>query len=187
MRRPGELSGSNWHGPNRWRERGSAGMQTRMTLEERRRRLVEALRARLGARGEDFAQEALLRAQARGAPEAGLGWLVRTAMNAFLDEQRHVRIEAAALPTLALAGADDGLRSCRCVERVLGRLPPREREVIVRAELEQEPPEQLASALGVSRGNLAVRRHRARRSLNRALHERCGACADEGCLRCDCV
>jgi RNA polymerase sigma-70 factor (ECF subfamily) len=158
-----------------------------MTLEERRRRLVGALRPRVGAAAEDLAQEALLRAQARGIPDVGLGWLVRTAMNAFLDERRHLRVEAAAAPALAIAIADDGARPCRCVEQVLGRLPAREQEVIVRAELEGEAPDRLAEALGVTRGNLAVRRHRARRSLERQLRDRCGACADEGCLHCDCV
>jgi RNA polymerase sigma-70 factor (ECF subfamily) len=53
-------------------------------------------------------------------------------------------------------------------------------------DLQGEDIGDVAKQLGVTRNNLTVRLHRARKHLKDALAQTCRACSDEGCLDCTC-
>jgi RNA polymerase sigma-70 factor (ECF subfamily) len=58
--------------------------------------------------------------------------------------------------------------------------------VLRRADLGNEPHEAIAAALGLTQGNLAVRLHRARQALRKALQLSCETCPIHGFLDCGC-
>lgn len=49
-----------------------------------------------------------------------------------------------------------------------------------------ESPAAVAADLGITRNNLKVRRHRARKQLRARLEDLCRLCAHHGCLDCTC-
>ena len=59
-------------------------------------------------------------------------------------------------------------------------------EVLRRADLENEPREAIAAALGLTLSNLTVRLYRARQALRRALQLSCETCPIHGYLDCGC-
>jgi DNA-directed RNA polymerase specialized sigma24 family protein len=56
--------------------------------------------------------------------------------------------------------------------------------LIQQIDLNEEAPESVAANLGITKGNLNVRLHRARQQLKRRLEENCRVCAKHGCLDC---
>lgn len=75
---------------------------------------------------------------------------------------------------------------CACIERLIPTLPPQYAVLIRRLDLEGEAPESLTASLGISKNNLNVRLHRARRRLKNRLEETCRMCVRHGCLDCHC-
>ena len=71
---------------------------------------------------------------------------------------------------------------CACVRDVLGTLKREYAEVLRRAEIEEQPLADIARELRITRNNVSVRLHRARRALLEGLRATCGACFDHGCL-----
>jgi RNA polymerase sigma-70 factor (ECF subfamily) len=65
-------------------------------------------------------------------------------------------------------------------------LKPEYAEVVRRLDLENEPREATATALGLTLGNLMVRLHRARLALRRELQLMCQTCFIHGYLVCGC-
>ena len=59
-------------------------------------------------------------------------------------------------------------------------------ELIIELELWDGDPARLAAQLGITRNNLKVRRHRARRALRQRLEEFCRSCAVHGYPDCPC-
>jgi len=114
----------------------------------------------------------------RAVPDDPLPWLLGVARNAVANRQRGVR-RATALRAriLELGGSDvaDGpdpgnaLESDAPVIRALARLPERDRELLMLVAWEGLAPAQLARVLGIPRGTVNVRLHRARRRLATAL------------------
>lgn len=120
-------------------------------------------------------------------------WLRRVLQSALSDFRRQAaarrraeadfaRKEAATPPSM------DDLDAfvCMCLYKLLPLLKPEYAEVLRRADLENEPREAVAAALGLSLGNLVVRLHRARQSLRRALQLTCQTCPIHGYLDCGC-
>jgi RNA polymerase sigma factor (sigma-70 family) len=75
---------------------------------------------------------------------------------------------------------------CACLQGLLPALKPEYAELLRRADLGGEDTAHLAETLGVSRNNLTVRLHRARRQLRQRLEQTCKLCAKHGCLDCSC-
>ncbi len=75
---------------------------------------------------------------------------------------------------------------CLCLYKILPVLKPDYAELLRRADLEDEPREALAAALGSTPGNINVRLHRARQALRRALQLSCETCPIHGYLDCGC-
>jgi len=58
--------------------------------------------------------------------------------------------------------------------------------VLQLADLDGQPADAVAKQIGISRNNLKVRLHRARRQLRTRLEQTCQLCATHGCLDCHC-
>jgi RNA polymerase sigma factor (sigma-70 family) len=126
--------------------------------------------------------------------ESVLTWLRRVLQSTLSDYRRRAatrgRVEAdfarkeAATP---LPSVDDlEAFACLCLYKLLALLRPEYAEVLRRVDLENEPREATAAALGLIPGNLTVRLHRARQALRRALHLTCQTCPIHGYLDCGC-
>jgi DNA-directed RNA polymerase specialized sigma24 family protein len=70
--------------------------------------------------------------------------------------------------------------------RLLPTLKPEYSELVQKIDLDGSDPDEVACSLGITRGNLNVRLHRAREALRKSLELSCGACSKHGCLNCTC-
>jgi RNA polymerase sigma-70 factor (ECF subfamily) len=120
-------------------------------------------------------------------------WLRRILQRILVDHYRRVatrrRLEAdfARKEEAILASTEDlDTVVCMCLYKLLPLLKPEYAEVLRRADLEEEPREEIAASLGLTTGNLAVRLHRARVALRRALELSCETCPIHGFLNCGC-
>jgi RNA polymerase sigma-70 factor (ECF subfamily) len=66
-----------------------------------------------------------------------------------------------------------------CIRRLIGQLPEKHRSVLALAELGGLTDDEVAQALGISRGNAKVRLHRARAQLKNSLEAHCDFSRDE--------
>ena len=143
----------------------------------------------------DVVQESLLKAL-EAAPtlrddDKVLPWFYRILNNTITDLYRRRGVEARYQPVLAQdldAAVEPEAYAvvCRCFEPLLPTLKPDYAALIKALELGDEDPRAVAARLGITPGNLKVRRHRARQQLRRRLEETCRACAVHGCLDCSC-
>jgi RNA polymerase sigma-70 factor (ECF subfamily) len=139
----------------------------------------------VGADAEDIANEALLKALRavdgfRGDANVGT-WLHRIATNLAYDHLRRegrvplISTEEVVLPyepNEEVDSLEQGQMS-ECVQQVLATLPSSQRQLLIQADvLEQTAPE-IARDAGITTGNAKIRLHRARKSLQRALMDRC--------------
>ena len=125
----------------------------------------------LGDRGdaEDVAQEALARAAQRWTRLADRpeGWVSRVASNLAIDRYRRRRREAPA-PTGPLGVVDPHLGERGDLVAALGRLPRRQREVVVLRYLADLSEVEVAKELGFSVGT--VKSHASRALANLRTH-----------------
>jgi len=147
---------------------------------------------------EDILQDALLRAVQAASDVADenrlSAWFYRVLRNAIIDacrrrdvaSRRVTSLERLELDLPARIPEDDELEPCECFRSLLPTLNADYAQLIERFELGDESPEVVAEELGITRNNLKVRRHRARRALRVRLEETCRLCADHGCLDCTC-
>lgn len=155
-----------------------------------RGRLVASL-ARLvdSTEAEDLANETLLRALSsvggfRG--EAALGtWLHRIGINLAYDLLRRrsaspiqpleaaVDIPEATDGTTTVGEALERRQASQCIGNLLTSLPPQQREVLVHADMLENPVAKIACDAGITAGNAKIRLHRARRAMKAALEENC--------------
>jgi RNA polymerase sigma factor (sigma-70 family) len=166
-------------------------------LLEGRERFLAFLRARLPEPdlAEDVLQNSLLKA-IQALPELRdeerlIPWFYAVLRNAAIDAYRRKGAGAKQVP---LESAEDVALDeethgslCECVNALIPTLKPEYRELIRVLELGEELPEQAASRLNITPGNLKVRRHRARQALRRRLEETCRVCAEHHCLDCTCT
>lgn len=160
------------------------------------RDFLKFLEARLPNRAtaEEILQSAFARTLEKGGnirdEESAVAWFYRLLRNAITDHYRHKGAEARALEQHAVEPQPDPAELhgavCACMKTLLPNLKPEYAEVLQRADLEQVPLPQLASALNITANNATVRLHRARQALKRELEQCCGTCATHGCLDCTC-
>ncbi len=125
--------------------------------------------------------------------ESVLIWLRRVLQSVLSDYRRRAaargraeadfaRKEAATPPSM------DDLEGfvCMCLYKFLPLLKSEYVEALRRVDLENEPREAVAAALGLTLANLTVRLHRARQALRRALQLSCETCPIHGYLDCGC-
>ena len=174
------------------------------SLNDQRAAFKAFLVARVGnaAEAEDILQNGLLKAL-RSADtiadaDKSVAWFYQLLRNAVID---HYRSRGAAkrrdddigtmLNALGedIAAAPPGWEAqlCGCLASVVDSLKPRYAELLRRVELDGEPVQSAAKALGISPGNASVTLHRARHELREKLRAFCGACADGACLDCHCA
>lgn len=165
-------------------------------LLDARARLAAFVRQRVSdpETADDIVQDTLLSAL-RAAPELReeeklSAWLFQIARNAIADHYRREARHAEAVRELAspldAPTPDDDAALCACFRTLLPTLSPAYAEVIEIVDLESEPSAAAAARLGISRDNLKVRLHRARRQLRERLEATCRTCATHGCLDCSC-
>ena len=163
-----------------------------------RERLLGYLRRRVesDAVAEDLLGDALLRAL-RAAPalrdaDRLVPWFYRILDHAVTDHYRRRGVRRAAADGLAADAAEsEDLPEaegavCACFRDLLPTLPPAYGSLIEALDLGGEAPADAAERLGITRTNLKVRHHRARRALRDRLETVCRACARHGCLDCTC-
>lgn len=170
-------------------------------LTDQRQRFLKFVEGRV--RDRDIAEDILQTAYARAltqqttlrADESASAWFYRILRNAIIDHYRHGQVEARILePWMPEedrpAPAEDSSHSgiCHCIDRALDSVRPAYSEVLREIDLAEASPglEAFAGKSGISRGNAAVRAHRARKALKKKLLQNCGACAQASCLDCTC-
>lgn len=146
---------------------------------------------------EDILQLAYIRALSHAdhlnAAESAEAWFFRILRNAVIDHYRHHAVETRTFESLEPgieppSPAPDPAPSnlCQCVAGALHEIQPAYQEILREVDLAEVPLESFAQQAGITRGNAAVRAHRAHRSLRKKLLDHCGACAEAGCLDCSC-
>lgn len=144
---------------------------------------------------EDIVQDSLLKAlSAENKPtdeEDTVAWFYRILRRSIIDLYRRKDARARALERFTQEFpeepvAEDERLLCQCFTRLLPSVPPQYRELLSAVDLQGEDIGEVANRLGVTRNNLTVRLHRARKHLKDALTQTCQACSDEGCLDCTC-
>lgn len=120
-------------------------------------------------------------------------WFFRVLRNAVIDHYRHQ-----AVVTRTFAPGESNLEHpsitpdtapanlCPCVKDAIDEVPASYQQIIREVDLDEVPLETFAERAGITRGNAAVRAHRAHRSLRKKLISHCGSCAEAGCLDCTC-
>lgn len=144
----------------------------------------------------DAVQESLLRAlktdRAPGPDGNVVAWFYRILRNVLTDLYRRRAAQVRALERFASEQpgeiGDEELKkqACACLRGLLPTLKPEYARVLELADLDDQPMQVIAEQLGISRGNLKVRLHRARQQLRQRLEETCQVCAEHGCLDCSC-
>ena len=157
--------------------------------------LVENLQAFIGfARrrvgdshlAEDIVQESLVKAlAAERQPDDGedaVAWFYRILRRSIIDLYRRSDARSRAMARFEeefpeLPGPEEERLVCACFRRLLPALPESYRQALERIDLEGKDPGELAAELGLTRNNLTVRLHRARRELRDLLAKNCKACS----------
>ena len=168
-------------------------------LIEQRNRFLSFVQRRVRDRNiaEDILQMAYLKAVSNAetlkAGQSADAWFFRILRNAVIDHYRHQAVETRtfepwepgtepppATPDLTPANL------CPCVAGAIREVPASYREILREVDLAEVPLDHYAERTGITRGNAAVRSHRAHRSLRKKLMAHCGSCAEAGCLDCTC-
>lgn len=144
---------------------------------------------------EDVVQESLVKALASAKQptneEDTAAWFYRILRRSIIDiyRRRDARKRAMEqfeneLPSAPVA-ADERLL-CQCFKRLLPAVPQQYRDLLQRVDLDGDEPAAVAASLGLTKTNLTVRLHRARKHLREQLSRTCRACSKHGCLDCTC-
>ncbi len=118
-------------------------------------------------------------------------WLRRILRNTLIDHYRRRaawrRAEADYVREMQGAVLEfqaDEESGCDCVAKALPMLRSDYAEILRRADLNEEPREQIATELGLTVNNVGVRLHRARRALKEKLGDIRQSCQSGGSGRC---
>ena len=146
----------------------------------------------------DAVQESLLRAlksQQKLSPDDNVvAWFYRILRNVLTDLYRRRDVQTRGLQRFATESAiaselDDAEvenTACACFRNLLPTLRPDYARALELSDLDGRPADAVAEQLGISKNNLKVRLHRARRQLRDRLEQTCQMCATHGCLDCTC-
>ena len=150
-----------------------------------------------GDLAEDILQSAYMQALRAGGQlrdqASARAWFYRILRNAITDAYRTRAAESSAMERLskemegeAQAPASSTTGGCGCVEAAIATLNERYASVLREVDLGEGSISRYAALHGMSRGNAAVRAHRARAALRKQLLHCCGECAARGCVECGC-
>lgn len=154
-------------------------------------------RSRLGDPhlAEDVVQESMVKALASAnqptGDEEAITWFYRILRHSIIDLYRRDAARKRALERFERElpekpSPDEEMALCQCFRRLLPALPENHRVLLQRIDLDGEDGGSVADDLGITRNNLTVRLHRARKQLAEELTRNCKACAKHGCLDCNC-
>ena len=144
---------------------------------------------------EDVVQESLIKALSSAkqptAEEDTMAWFYRILRRSIIDLYRRHDARNRALerfqqdlPEGPSAGEERLL--CQCFERLLPAVPEQYRDLLQRIDLDGNDVGVVAAKLGLTKNNLTVRLHRARKHLRAQVVRNCRACSKHGCLDCTC-
>ena len=164
-------------------------------LSKDRARFVSFVRrkVRSGADAEDLVQQALVRATERistlKASDRVEAWFYRILRNTIADHHAAWALREKKLHELAKdaeSGTPEEVAACACSLGLLERIPPDYREMLTRADIEEEPIAEIAAMKGLTVNNASVRLHRARKALREELLSFCGTETARDCAECGC-
>lgn len=144
---------------------------------------------------EDVVQESLVKAlTADRHPETDeetTAWFYRVLRRSIIDVYRKQGARSRALERFEKElpekpDEEETRELCKCFRRLLTLVPEQYRELLQAVDLKGEEPDKVADRLGLTRNNLTVKLHRARKHLRKALTANCRACSAHGCLDCTC-
>ena len=143
----------------------------------------------------DAVQESLLKAlkaadQVRD-DENTKAWFYRILRRTIIDLYRRRDVQERAIVRLereltAPPTEEEERVTCGCLKKLIPTLKPQYAALLQRLDLNNSPAESAAASLGVTKNNLTVRLHRARKQLKERLTQTCGMCAKRGCFNCTC-
>jgi RNA polymerase sigma factor (sigma-70 family) len=144
---------------------------------------------------EDVVQASLVKALASAKQPANeedtVAWFYRILRRSIIDLYRRRHAHERAMERLqqelpdAPTASDERLL-CQCFKRLLPAVPEQYRELLQRIDLDGNDTGEVAAELGLTRNNLSVRLHRARKHLRQQVVRNCQACSKHGCLDCTC-
>jgi RNA polymerase sigma-70 factor (ECF subfamily) len=144
---------------------------------------------------EDVVQESLVKALASAKQptreEDTVAWFYRILRRSIIDLYRRRDARKRAMEQFekelpdAVTAQDERLL-CQCFKRLLPAVPEQYRDLLQRVDLNGDDPTAVAASLGLTKNNLMVRLHRARKHLREQLSRTCRACSKHGCLDCTC-
>src|SRR3954462_14781555 len=144
---------------------------------------------------EDVVQESLLKALAADrhpeTDEETTAWFYRILRRSIIDVYRKQGARSRALERFEkevpeTPNENDEKELCQCFHRLLPLVPEQYRELLDQVDVQGKDPDAVSTHLGLTRNNLTVRLHRARKHLRKALTANCGACSVHGCSDCTC-
>jgi len=144
---------------------------------------------------EDVVQESLVKAlTADRHPETDeetTAWFYRILRRSIIDLYRKQGARSRALERFKEEFPEEPDEAeerelCKCFRRLLTLVPEQYRELLESVDLKGEQPEKVAARLSLTKNNLTVKLHRARKHLRKALTANCGACSAHGCIDCTC-
>lgn len=167
-------------------------------LGRHRGHFVAFARRRVGsdADAEDLVQQAFARAAEKlgdlREPAAARAWFFRVLRRLVIDQyaRRATRErKLAELGSSIESATSEEAAACACALGLLDELRPEYADIVRRVDLDDQPVDHVAAALGISSNNASVRLHRARAKLRAELATLCGpgpAAAAQPCGDCDC-
>ena len=167
-------------------------------LGRHRGRFVAFARRRVGsdADAEDLVQQAFARAAEKlgdlREPAAARAWFFRVLRRLVIDQYARRATRDRKLAELGASietATSEEAAACACALGLLDGLRPEYADIVRRVDLDDQPVDRAAAALGISSNNASVRLHRARAKLRAELVALCGpgsAAAAQACGDCDC-
>lgn len=167
-------------------------------LGRHRARFVAFARRRVDsdADADDLVQQAFARAAEKLGdlrdPHAARAWFFRVLRRLVIDQYARRATRDRKLAELGQSletATPEEAASCACALGLLDGLRPEYADIVRRVDLDDQPVDQAAAALGISPNNAGVRLHRARTKLRAELAAMCGpgpSAAAQPCSDCDC-
>jgi RNA polymerase sigma factor (sigma-70 family) len=143
----------------------------------------------------DLVQDSLVKALSADRKPANaedsVAWFYRILRRSIIDLYRRNAAQNRALARFEVEfpespSATDERLLCQCFRRLLPSVPAQYRELLQQIDLDGNDPATVATQLGLTKNNLTVRLHRARKHLRDLLSKNCRACSKHGCLDCTC-
>ena len=169
-------------------------------LLENQERFLHLLRRKLGSFElaaevfQDFCERALRKGPSLRDRGSVVPWLYRVLASSVTDymrgeiNRRRFEAEYAAQQQVVdqQTECEGSIYACLCLHEILPKLRPDYADLLFQLDLQGESRDEVARRLGITGNNIAVRLHRARQAMKRALLLSCDDCLDDGFLDCAC-